>query len=501
MSFGIRRVTSALNAPQRAQSATRLTKSRTRLPLLTRPIRSRHHKALGLHIAASAPTSSSGQHAALSRLPFRLTRPLSAMPTTAPHSAKVNTAASAWSRLVRLTQTASKTSRTDAVKGPQRSESLPAKRLSPTSSERPVKLRRLTTQSVSSSSRQPSSLISQQRFSLDPFQPEADCIEVCPCQEGDPCLPDGKCSFSRLSNADPASASPTHSAPESADLHPSWAGRMKGQEEVSKGGQDVAAQSPDYWAAGAEIEAQDAVAKINTLSRRTPHVLRENTEEENLEDQSAQQPTGDADKHMVQLEFKGKQPAYTADSPPRVARATPVSKPRRIMSGARYRTDQDDDESNEQADTEELRTTTAIQGTPHTATPSLQEGSQDRLNRVSRREPQITQLATPTSSQESTPPALISGNEENELAPAPKTKRRLTLHGSSFETQHATKKRKTPPKRKQAVQTTLSLAIGGSAGMRECKVCDTVYNPFHPEDIKVHAKRHAGVLKLRIASA
>lgn len=143
--------------------------------------------------------------------------------------------------------------------------------------------------------------------------------------------------------------------------------------------------------------------------------------------------------------------------------------------------------------------------------------------------------ATPSSSQASSSAPDSSPEKENDeptnpLSPTPatptiefkrKAKRRLTLHSAKYEqvavggggggtsnddngdTQPSLppkKKTKTQPKKKSTVQTTLSLAIGGSAGMRECKECDTVYNPFHPEDVKVHAKRHAGVLKLRTKS-
>lgn len=140
----------------------------------------------------------------------------------------------------------------------------------------------------------------------------------------------------------------------------------------------------------------------------------------------------------------------------------------------------------------------------------LHEGDQNSVNKtpVQKRHSQppastdeSIQLATPSSS----PTTTQCASEPNEPpaeaikphgpGPAPKTKRRLTLHGDSYEKQSSQKKRKIAPKRKDGVQTTLSLAIGSSAGMRECKVCDTVYNPFHPEDVKVHSKRHAIAVK------
>lgn len=110
------------------------------------------------------------------------------------------------------------------------------------------------------------------------------------------------------------------------------------------------------------------------------------------------------------------------------------------------------------------------------------------------------QLATPSSSPTIKPDTRanetqVDATKTHRAAPNTKTKRRLTLHGASYERQTSHKKRKTQPKRKDGVQTTLSLAIGSSAGMRECKLCDTVYNPFHPEDVKVHTKRHAVAMK------
>lgn len=139
----------------------------------------------------------------------------------------------------------------------------------------------------------------------------------------------------------------------------------------------------------------------------------------------------------------------------------------------------------------------------------LQEGDQNSVNKMpilerhsssSASSDESIQLATPSSSPTTKPDiradvTQADATKPHKAAPVPKTKRRLTLHGGSYERQASHKKRKTQPKRKDGVQTTLSLAIGSSAGMRECKLCDTVYNPFHPEDVKVHAKRHAVVVK------
>lgn len=142
--------------------------------------------------------------------------------------------------------------------------------------------------------------------------------------------------------------------------------------------------------------------------------------------------------------------------------------------------------------------------------PGLHDGDQNSVNKTpvpKRHSPspantdESIQLATPSSSPTTTETegkaneAPVEPTKPHGPVAAPKKKRRLTLHGDSYERQSSQKKRKTAPKRKDGVQTTLSLAIGSSAGMRECKLCDTVYNPFHPEDVKVHTKRHAIAVK------
>lgn len=132
-------------------------------------------------------------------------------------------------------------------------------------------------------------------------------------------------------------------------------------------------------------------------------------------------------------------------------------------------------------------------------------------------EPDSAHLVTaPLSSQESATPSSSSLENEdyaNTISKADfkgKAKRRLTFQSASYDLagDSSGSERQLPPKKKpktqikkHIVQTTLALAIGGSTGMRECKVCDTVYNPFHPEDVKVHAKRHAGVMRLRTNAA
>jgi hypothetical protein len=45
------------------------------------------------------------------------------------------------------------------------------------------------------------------------------------------------------------------------------------------------------------------------------------------------------------------------------------------------------------------------------------------------------------------------------------------------------------------VQTTIN--ISSKASFSECKVCDTVWNPFYADDEKYHKKRHAAVLRAK----
>ncbi|KAF5654134.1 hypothetical protein F25303_1681 [Fusarium sp. NRRL 25303] len=45
------------------------------------------------------------------------------------------------------------------------------------------------------------------------------------------------------------------------------------------------------------------------------------------------------------------------------------------------------------------------------------------------------------------------------------------------------------------VQTTLNLS--SQAAFSECKVCNTVWNPLYPDDVKFHTKQHAAVLRAK----
>lgn len=51
------------------------------------------------------------------------------------------------------------------------------------------------------------------------------------------------------------------------------------------------------------------------------------------------------------------------------------------------------------------------------------------------------------------------------------------------------------PKSKQAtVQTVISLSLN-EKGFTECAECNTLYNPLHEKDVKLHARQHAAFLR------
>ncbi|KAI5458642.1 hypothetical protein BGZ63DRAFT_466340 [Mariannaea sp. PMI_226] len=61
------------------------------------------------------------------------------------------------------------------------------------------------------------------------------------------------------------------------------------------------------------------------------------------------------------------------------------------------------------------------------------------------------------------------------------------------EAQAAGRTRKTRARASPTVQTTLN--ISSQAAFSECKICNTVWNPLYPDDVKFHKKQHAAVLR------
>ncbi|KAI6780232.1 uncharacterized protein J7T54_003011 [Emericellopsis cladophorae] len=60
---------------------------------------------------------------------------------------------------------------------------------------------------------------------------------------------------------------------------------------------------------------------------------------------------------------------------------------------------------------------------------------------------------------------------------------------------HATHNSTIPQTRKPKAQVQTTLDLSTKAAFSECRICDTVWNPLHPEDVKYHNRRHAKVLR------
>ncbi|PMB72309.1 hypothetical protein BM221_002411 [Beauveria bassiana] len=76
--------------------------------------------------------------------------------------------------------------------------------------------------------------------------------------------------------------------------------------------------------------------------------------------------------------------------------------------------------------------------------------------------------------------------------PQPRSKRRLDGGGGSAGSGCRRVRRKPSS---TEVQTTLN--ISSKAAFSECTICDTVWNPLYPDDVKYHTKRHAAHLKMK----
>lgn len=91
-------------------------------------------------------------------------------------------------------------------------------------------------------------------------------------------------------------------------------------------------------------------------------------------------------------------------------------------------------------------------------------------------------------------PCSAEENEEekDEVEKEPPRLRKRRLGGSSSVAEPRRIKRKTAS---AEVQTTLN--ISNQAAFSECKICDTVWNPLYPDDVKYHTKRHASHLRAK----
>ncbi|KAG5805483.1 hypothetical protein H9Q74_009967 [Fusarium xylarioides] len=88
--------------------------------------------------------------------------------------------------------------------------------------------------------------------------------------------------------------------------------------------------------------------------------------------------------------------------------------------------------------------------------------------------------------------------EDTEAEDSSTKSTRPAARESSFNREPSTNDVK-PGKRGKAktpsVQTTLNLS--SQAAFSECKVCNTVWNPLYPDDVKFHTKQHAAVLRAK----
>ncbi|POR31594.1 Uncharacterized protein TPAR_08191 [Tolypocladium paradoxum] len=52
-------------------------------------------------------------------------------------------------------------------------------------------------------------------------------------------------------------------------------------------------------------------------------------------------------------------------------------------------------------------------------------------------------------------------------------------------------------KTKKAPTVQMTLNLSAQAAFAECRVCDTVWNPLYPDDVRYHSKRHATVMRAK----
>lgn len=431
---------------------------------------------------------------------------MSKLPVSALCHSKPNTTSSAWTRLVQTTKTASKTLRHGDTRSPSlRRHSSQTSTASLAGSPRPMKRRRIAgpkSQSAPKWTKKLSSLAAVSRHeaelaenltrasatttvpSKEFIRAESDHAETCASSKEEPGSSDRECDSPQLSKPKSAltgvpSSSPTHS-----DLRAFWSpvkedrrSRQNGASQKSDKLEDGGALLQKEMSESAQRDMTDTTSKVITKSNlRAP-----------MEDVPATNATLTRSVHTPSPLRRSSRTRQRSKLEHGISRLDNENE----RKGHAVATDQ---KFHNAADshTEDSHIVRNFSGAPPAAskptasTPGLHDNtSKASLNSLL--EPD--QIATPTSPRSST----SAPDDKENAGSRRKAKRRLTLHDTQTHHQQNKKKRKAPSK--QTVQTTLALAIGGNAGMRECKVCDTVYNPLHPEDVKVHAKRHAGVVR------
>lgn len=467
--------------------------------------------------------------------------------TTAP-SPKTTPSSSAWSRLVQLTKNASKTTHAHTAEPPKQPECHAPSATTPTVTPvRTIRLRHpIASPSRSDSVSQQHALPhyaegmpsnpnriqdDKQRATLD----GAGSIEVCPCLVGDPPLPDGKCSLSSRQR-EREHKSPAFRPAKPVTLAAFWGTRAEGRVSTPKNPPNNVVVTTNIRSAGAETqERRNEESKHNTDNETDTYAPQRTGSTPALGDQRQNRSTESSNNTYVSSPLSYSNPVGPNLSPKTKAfPSTAGCSAARPSASTKQATQIHGDgaplscpnsaplEIDASTSKSPLQEPSVAEMGPGAARKDSQsKGLQARKPTVTSTS-DITRLDTPSSSQKSpgsphssscsSSPSSSSSHGDELPAPTPtvefkrKAKRRLTLHGAKYDDGCSSdgplppqKKAKfqATKKKKQTVQTTLSLAIGGSPGMRECKVCDTVYNPFHPEDVKVHAKRHAGALKLK----
>ncbi|KAL7959392.1 hypothetical protein V8C34DRAFT_280074 [Trichoderma compactum] len=131
----------------------------------------------------------------------------------------------------------------------------------------------------------------------------------------------------------------------------------------------------------------------------------------------------------------------------------------------------------------------------HAGGPIAPEESPKR--RPSKRKPRLLKIKATT--HDTTPDHSSQESDSQSLRP-----RHLLQNGTSNTTEttlsSSTSPSPTPGQRKSSsktrppsIQTTLN--ISAQAAFSECKICNTVWNPLYPDDVKFHNKTHKAVLR------
>jgi hypothetical protein len=123
---------------------------------------------------------------------------------------------------------------------------------------------------------------------------------------------------------------------------------------------------------------------------------------------------------------------------------------------------------------------------------------------VRRRKPRLLRIrATSPPSDESEDTVSLSGRDATDSNASSPDRKRKSLHDGGANLLNQSRRGsvssdvkpgvRTRSKRSPTVQTTLN--ISSKAAFAECKLCDTVWNPLYPDDVKYHDKRHKSVVK------